>query len=147
MPGAPSDVERKGYQVRPRGWRKRRQLRAVDRMIERIALDRNAAGGADEAFQFITRRKLGRFRASVMINLLLYHRAVEVVRAEALRDLRDARREHDPVRLDVLEIVQQQARDGDVAQVGVTRWLRNVRERSVVRVKRQRDKRHKDVSF
>src|SRR5216683_134345 len=142
-----SHVQRKGNEVRARWWRKRRQLRAVDRMIERIALNRNAAGGADQAFQFIARRELRRFRARVVINLLLYHRAVEVVRAEAQRDLRDARREHDPVRLDVLEIVEQQPRHGDVAQVVVARRLRNVRERGVIRMKRQRDERHEAVGL
>src|SRR6267378_8068300 len=96
------DVQRQADEVRPHGRTYRRQLRAVDRMIERIALDRHAAGGPDEAFQFVARRELGRFRAGIVINLLLYYRAVKVVGAEAQRDLRDARREHDPVRLDVI---------------------------------------------
>ncbi len=52
-------------------------------MIESIALDRHAAGGADEAFEFVARRELGRFRAGVVINLLLNNCAVEIVRAEA----------------------------------------------------------------
>src|SRR6267378_5927656 len=47
------NVQRKGNEVRPRGGRKRRQLRAVDRMIKRIALDGNATGGADKAFEFV----------------------------------------------------------------------------------------------
>src|SRR5258708_3866194 len=145
--GATLDVQREGNQVRPRGRWNRRQLRAVDRMIERIALDGNAAGGANEAFQFIARRKLGRFCPGVVINLLFHHRAVEVVRAEAQRDLRDARREHDPVRLDVLEIIEQQPRYGNVAQVGVACWLRNMRERSVIWMKRQGDKRHEAMSL
>src|SRR5713226_533750 len=138
-----SDVERKGNEVRPRGWRKRRQLRAVNRMIEGIPFNRDAAGGADQAFELVARRKLGRFRAGVVVNLFFHNGSVEVVRAEAQRNLRDARREHDPIRLDVLEIVEYQPRRGDVAQIGVTGRLRNERERGVVRMKSKRDKRHK----
>ena len=44
-----------------------------------------------------------------MINIFLDDRAVEIVRAEPESDLRDARREHDPVGLDVVEIVEHQA--------------------------------------
>src|SRR5260370_37643550 len=120
--GITLDVQSQADEVRPHG---RRQLRAVDRMIERIALDGNAAGGANEPFQFIARRELGRFRAGVMINLLFHNRAVEVVRPKTQRDLRDARREHDPVRLDMLEIVQHQPRHSDVTQIALARPLRN----------------------
>ena len=42
----------------------------------------------------------------------------------------------------MIEIIEQQPGYGDVAQIGVARGLWNVRERSVVRMKRQRDKRH-----
>ena len=52
-----------------------------------------------------------------MIDLFFDHRAVEVVGAEAKRHLRHARRHHDPVRLDVRKIVEQQARDGHVFQI------------------------------
>ena len=60
-----------------------------------------------------------------------------IFRAEAESDLRDAGREHDPVSLDVLEIIEQEARYGDVAEVEITRRLGNVGERGVVGMKRQ----------
>ena len=82
-----------------------------------------------------------------MINLFFHHRAVQIVRAKTKRDLRDARRQHDPVRLDVIKIVQQQARYRDVAQIVVARRLWNVRQRRIVRVKRQRNERHESVRF
>src|SRR5439155_10804708 len=111
-------------------------------MIERIALDGHAAGGSDQAFEFVARCELGRFRTGVMINLFLYHRTVKVVGTKAQLNLCDARREHDPIRFDVIEIIEQQPGYGDVAQIGVARGLWNVRERSIVRMKRQRYKRH-----
>src|SRR5260221_608613 len=53
------------YQVRPRG-RRKWHLRAVDWMIECVALDGNAAGSADQPFEFVARRELGRFRAGIV---------------------------------------------------------------------------------
>ena len=114
-------------------------------MIQRVALDWHASCRANQAFQFTARRELGRFSAGVVINLFFDHRAVEVVRAEAQGDLRDAGRKHDPVRLDVFKIIEHQPRNSDVAQVGVARRLRNVGKRRVVGMKRQRDKRHKTM--
>ena len=46
-----------------------------------------------------------------MVNLFLDHRTIEVVRAEALGNLGDFRRHHDPVGFDVREVVEQQARE------------------------------------
>src|SRR6266850_3014949 len=104
-----SNVQGETNKVRPRRRRERRQLRAVHRAIERIALDGDAPSRANQAFQFIARRELGSFRSRVVINLFFHDRAIQIVRAKAQRNLRDARREHDPVRLDVFEIVEQQA--------------------------------------
>src|SRR6202521_779306 len=139
------DVEGEGDEIWPRRQRERRQLRAVHRAIERIAFDGNAAGGADEALEFAARCEFRCDSASVVINLFFNNRAVEIIRPEAQCDLRDAWREHDPIRLDVLEIVEQQSRYSDIAQVGVTARLGNVRKRGVVRMKRQRDERHEPV--
>src|SRR5579863_438563 len=88
------------------GWR---HFGTVYRAIEGVAFDGDAAGGADQAFEFGARCKLRSFCASVVINLFFDHRAVEVVCAEPQRDLRDAGRQHDPIGLDVLEIVEHQA--------------------------------------
>ena len=60
---------------------------------------------------------LGSLGAGVVIDLLFHHGAVQIVGAEAQRHLRHARRHHDPVSLDVREVVEQQARHGDVLQI------------------------------
>src|SRR5215813_9338946 len=125
----------------------RRHFGAVDWAVERVAFYGNAARGANEAFQFGARRELGSFGARVVIDLFFDDRSVEVVSAETESDLRDARREHDPVGLDVLEIVEQQARDRDVAEVEIAGRLREVRERRIVGMKRQRDKRDEPLGF
>jgi len=74
-----------------------------------------------------------------VVDLFFDYCSIEIVGAEAQRDLRNAGREHDPVRLDVIEIVEQQARDCDVAQIGVAGRLGDVRQRGVIRVKGQRN--------
>ena len=68
----------------------RRHFRAVYRAIKRIALDGHSAGFADQAFELNARGKLRRFRAGIVVNLFLHHRAVEVVGAKTQCDLRDA---------------------------------------------------------
>src|SRR5579859_7437814 len=141
------NVQSKGNQVRPWRWRQRRHLGAVNGTIERVALDGHAACGADETLEFRARRELRSPCASVVVNFFFHHRAVQVVGAEAQSDLRDARRKHDPIRLDVVEIIEQQARHRNVAQVGVAAGLRNVRERRVFRVKRQWNEGHESVRF
>ena len=52
-----------------------------------------------------------------MVDLFLDHGAVNVVGAEAERHLRHPRRHHNPVSLDVREVVEQQPRHRDVLQV------------------------------
>ena len=82
-----------------------------------------------------------------MIDLLFHDRAVHIVCAEAQSDLRNAGREHDPVCLDVIEIIEHQPGDRDVAQIVVAGGLRNVRKRRIVRMKRQRNEGDEAVGF
>src|ERR1700691_4041199 len=62
---------------------------AVDPVIKRVAFDRGAAGGADEAFELGARESFGRGSAGVVINVFLDDGPVQIVCAEAKRDLRD----------------------------------------------------------
>ncbi len=82
-----------------------------------------------------------------MINFLLDDGAVQVVGAKTQRDLRDAGREHHPVGLDVIEIVEQQARNRDGLEIVVAGWRRQVRKPGVRRVKRQRNECSEAVRF
>src|SRR2546427_1188353 len=78
-----------------------RGLRAHDGAVERVALDRLAAGLADQPHDLVPRHHLRRGRPRVVINLLLDHRAVDVVRPQAQSDPRHPPRHHDPVSLAV----------------------------------------------
>ena len=80
-----------------------------------------------------------------MVDLFFHHGAVDIVCAKSLRDLRDARRQHDPIRFDVIEVVEHQPRHRDVSQIEVAARSRNVRQRRVVRMKRQRNEGHESV--
>src|SRR5450432_3538899 len=104
-----SYVEGEGDEVGARWWRERWHFAAVDGIVEGVAFDGDAACGADEAFEVGARCEFGSSGSSVVVNLFFDHCAVEVVGSEAQRDLRDGGREHDPVGLDVREIIEQQA--------------------------------------
>jgi len=56
---------------------------------------------------------LGGGRSGIVVDFFFYHGSVEIVCAETQGDLRDARRQHDPVRFDVVEIIEQETRAGD----------------------------------
>src|SRR3712207_7435856 len=47
-------------------------------------------------------------RAGLVVDLLAHHGALEVVHPEAQRHLRHHRRDHDPVRLDMRDVVEEQ---------------------------------------
>ena len=86
-------------------------------------------------------------RAGIVIDLFFDHGAVQIVGAEAQSDLRNLGSHHLPVRLDVREIVQQQAAHGDLSDIRQARGLRQMLQRRVVRVKGQRDEGLEATSF
>src|ERR1700730_11946992 len=92
---------------------RRWHFRAIDRAVERVALDGDAAGFADQAFEFGARGEFGGLGAGVVIDFFLDDGAVQVVRAKTQCDLRDAWREHYPIGFYVVDIVEQNARASD----------------------------------
>ena len=66
----------------------------------------NPASRPNQPFQLRARSELGSLGSRIVINFFFHHCPVEVVRAEAQRNLRDAWRQHDPIRFDVFEIVE-----------------------------------------
>ena len=82
-----------------------------------------------------------------MINLFFDYGAVDVVRAEAQRDLGDFGRHHLPVGLDVREVVEHQAADGDLLDVEHAGGFRQMLEGRVIGMKRKRDEGLKAVRF
>ena len=79
-----------------------------------------------------------------MRDLLLDDGALDVVGPEREANLGERRGDHDPVRLDVLDVVEHQARDGDHLEVVLAgRELpATALEDGVLRVERQRDEGH-----
>ena len=114
----------------------RRQL-----VVERVALHRDPAGIADEADELVDLLLgLGR-RAGRVEDLLAHDRALDVVRAEVERDRRERHPHHDPVGLDVRDVVEHQPRDGEHLQVvgaGRVPPAAPLEDR-VLRVERERD--------
>jgi hypothetical protein len=67
--------------------------------------------------------------------------AVEVVAAPVQGDLREADALHDPERLDVRDVVEHQAGDGEGLQIGQSRWAGQVSELAAFGNERQRGSR------
>ena len=102
----------------------------------------DAAGFLDDADDAILRQRARTLRARVVQNRLLVHRAVDVVRAEGERYLSDGDGQHDPICLDVREIVEHEARNRHRPEVVPHRGLRDAAlrgERRVLRQKREAD--------
>ena len=75
-----------------------------------------------------------------MINLFFDYSSIDVVGAEALRDLRNFWRHHLPVGFDVRKVVEHQAPDGDLLYVEETCRFWQVLEWRVIGMEGQRDK-------
>src|SRR3569623_1530959 len=92
-----------------------RRIEGAEGVVERVALDGDAAGAANEREQIVERESLRGVRARLMINLLTHHGALEIVHAPRQCDLRQEWRDHDPVRLHMVEVVEKEATHGNVA--------------------------------
>ncbi len=82
-----------------------------------------------------------------MIDALFDDGAINIVGAEAERDLRHARSHHHPIGLDVGDVVEHQARHRDVADVGEAGGLTDVLERRIVGMEGQRDEGDEAAGF
>ena len=107
--------------------------RRVRRAVQRVPLHRLAAGFADQLQQFRAAQALHRGGAGIVIDPLFHDGAVDVVGAEAQRDLRDPRGHHHPIGFDVRDVVEHQPRHRDVADVGEPGGLRDVLQRACYR--------------
>src|ERR1039458_4198276 len=105
--------------------------------IESVALEGYAACLGDEAAKLLARHALWGGGTGVVVDLLLDHGSVKIVGAKSKRNLRDLRGHHLPVGLDVREVVEKQAADGDLANVGEPGRHWEVVERRVLGGKRQ----------
>jgi hypothetical protein len=108
-------------------------------VVERVALDGDAAGVADPAHELRALHLLRRLRARVVVDVLLDHGPVDVIGPERQRELGDRDAEHDPVGLDVRDVVEHEAPDGDLAQLVERARPREMRPLVVLGVERERD--------
>src|SRR5664280_2578299 len=108
-------------------------------IVERVTLHRDATGGADDAHQLSFAELLRGVDAGGVADLLLDHRAVEIVDPEDERDLRQLEPDVDPERLDVTEVVQHQAAHGQHLEVVEAGGARQLAEAGIGRLERERD--------
>src|SRR6266446_10798290 len=55
--------------------------------------------------------------AGFVVNLLAHYRSLEIVHSERQRGLREKRCDHDPMGLDVIEVVEEESADGEIAEI------------------------------
>ncbi len=116
-----------------------RHRQAPHNVVERVTLHRDAAGGADDAHQLSLAELLRGVDAGGVADLLLHHRAVEIVDPEDEGDLRQLEADVDPERLDVAEVVQHQAAHGQHLEVVKAGRAGQLAEAGVGRLERERD--------
>src|SRR5215212_3399361 len=86
-------------------------------VVKRIALRRRFSCRANQVEDVVEAQTLCGVRAGFVIDLLAYHGSLEVIHAKGERGLREERRHHDPMCLDVLEVVEEEPANGKVAQI------------------------------
>ena len=82
-----------------------------------VSFDRFAARLTDETEQLQAAHMLRGTCAGIVINLLFDNSTVYIICAEALSDLRNAGRHHDPVGLDMRDVVEHEPRNSDLFEV------------------------------
>ena len=110
-------------------------------------MNRHAAGFADGFYHLGFRLELGNLRSSHAEDVFFDDRAVEVIRAVAQRDLRQLHAETDPVRGDVIEVIEVDAADGDCAQGIKSGWRRLHRHPVVLGLIRERNESGEAAGF
>ena len=109
----------------------------MDPPIQRVPLDRFPPCLANQPVQGIDRQPLGGLGTGVVIDQLVHHGPVEIVSPKTQGGLRGLFSQHDPVRLDVIEVVEHDPRQRHHPQVSqaARRW--QMVEPRILRVKRQ----------
>src|ERR1700681_3636421 len=96
---------------------RRRTVEDTQNLVKRIALGRRLARRSDQVENLVEAQSLCSVGTGFMVDLLANHGALEIVHAERERCLREKGRDHDPVRLDVLEVIEEEAADREIAQI------------------------------
>ncbi|MEY3457177.1 MAG: hypothetical protein RL215_334 [Planctomycetota bacterium] len=90
---------------------------AEDASVEGITFDGDASGFADEAVDLIDGHAFGCFGAGIVVDEFVDDGAVDVIGAVAECELCGLFSEHDPVGLDVIEVIKEEAGECDHAEV------------------------------
>src|ERR1700751_2213022 len=90
---------------------------------------------------------LARSCTSVVVDLFLYDCAVDVVGTETLCYLGDGGGHHDPIRFDVRNVVQHQARYSDLFQISESRGGLEMCQSGVGGMKRERYERNESIGL
>ena len=101
-------------------------LGALHGAVKCIPLHRGSAGQANQSQQIGPPQRLSHSGPCIVIDLLFHHGAVDIVRTEPQRNLRNRGSQHHPIGFDVRNVVQHQPCDGDVFQIVESRRLRHV---------------------
>ena len=112
----------------------------MDVSVNRVAFDWFAASFDDELADLIDREHFWRRCASVMIDEFMTDGAVDIIGSIGKRCLGRANSQHDPVSLDVRNVVQHEAADGHGAEIHQCRWLLDVGKFGVFWMECERDK-------
>ena len=111
----------------------------MDSAVEGVAFDGDTARFGDELIELRDRQALGGLGTGVVVDDLVDHGPVEIVGSEPESDLRDLLTQHDPVRFDVVEVVEHDPRESDHPQIHRAGRLDDVIEAGVLGMERQRD--------
>src|SRR5215212_3857619 len=105
--------------------------------IETVSLDRHPPGLTNHVLERRHRLFLWRGRPGHVENFLFDDRAVQVINAVAEGDLGQRKPDRNPVSRDVIEVVEVDPADGQVAEFLDGRNALDVRERWRLRLKRE----------
>src|SRR5438270_13924182 len=86
-------------------------------VVEGIALGWSLSGGANQVEDVVEAKSLSGVCAGLVVNLFADDSALEIIDAKGKRCLREKRRHHDPVRLDVIEVVEKKPPNSKITKV------------------------------
>src|SRR5829696_1161551 len=85
--------------------------------VERVALHRNAPRAADQLEDVVEPHRLRGVRARFVVDLLAHDRSLEIVDTERERHLRYERRDHDPMALDMVDVIEKEPAHGEILEI------------------------------
>ena len=120
---------------------------AVEMPVITVALSWNSAGFANGVLERSDRLLLRRGRARHVENFFLHDRAVKIVDAVTERDLRKRQSEADPIRSQMIDVVQINAAHGEIAKLLNGGSAFDVREHGRLRFKSEWNETAEAASF